>query len=356
MKTIHALLLLSMPAIGLVSCGAHSATNQATQQQQEVIPVKLLPLGPSSFASSIAVSGQFTTDDEVMLSFKTSGIIQRILVKEGDAIRQGQVVASLNLTEINAQVQQAQLGYEKAQRDHQRALNLYKDSVATLEQLQNTKTALDLSQQQLNAVLFNRSHSEIRATHNGYVLRKLASEGQVIGAGTPVIQTNGAQSGNWLLRVALSNKDWAAVQLRDSAAVEIESAPGETFRGEINRKSEGIDPATGAFYADIRLIQAAPASIAFGLFGKAMIYPHAAAISNTGDKWEIPYDALLDGDGSHGYVFVTNDGKRAHKQPVIIAGMEKDRVLISNGLQGVQAVVISGSAYLTDNSPIRVIP
>ena len=128
----------------------------------------------------IPVSGQFTTDDEVMMSFKTTGIINKIFVKEGDAIKKGQVLATLNLTEIDAGLQQAQLAYEKAGRDLQRLNNLFNDSVATLEQVQNAKTTKDLAAQQLNTARFNRQYSEIHAEANGFVLRKLANEGQLV--------------------------------------------------------------------------------------------------------------------------------------------------------------------------------
>jgi RND family efflux transporter MFP subunit len=345
-------ILLFSGAVALNACGSGSAASEIPAQA--AIPVKLIALHSQNQAASIPVSGVFTTDDEVLLSFKTGGIIQRILVKEGDAIRQGQTVAILNPVEIDAQVQQAQLAFEKATRDHQRATNLYNDSVATLEQLQNSKTAKDIAQQQLNTAQFNRSHSVITAPRNGYVLRKLAAEGQLVQPGTPILQTNGAQSGNWLLRTSISNKEWAAIHLQDTALVEVESVPGKTFTGLVSRRSEGIDPATGSFAVDIRLTGERPAVIAFGMFGKAVIRT-AIESKNTAGSWSVPYDAVLDGDGNSGYVFVTNDGKTARKVKVTIAGMEKDHVLISAGLENAGQLIISGSAYLTDSSTIRII-
>ena len=345
-------ILLLSGAIGFSACGAGSAASEIPPQAD--IPVKVLPLQSQSASASIPVSGIFTTDDEVLLSFKTGGIIQRILVKEGDAIRQGQTVAILNPVEIDAQVQQAQLAFEKATRDHQRATNLYNDSVATLEQLQNAQTAKDIAQQQLKTAQFNRNHSVITAPRNGFVLRKLAAEGQLVGAGTPILQTNGAQSGNWLLRTSISNKEWAAIRLKDTATVEVESVPGKTFTGQVSRRSEGIDPSTGSFAIDIRLTGEKPTNIAFGMFGKAVIRTSAQSNGST-SSWAVPYDAVLDGDGNSGYVFITNDNKRAQKVKVTIAGMEKDHVIVSGGLENASQLIISGSAYLTDSSTIRII-
>ena len=353
MKTIHVITLLALLSSLAISCGEKIAAEQ--KKDTDKIPVQLLTLnGQIAATNVINVSGQFTTDDEVMLSFKTSGIIQSLLVKEGDAIKQGQLLATLNPVEIDAQVKQAQLSYDKSVRDHQRIQNLYKDSVATLEQLQNAQTAVDIAQEQLKSAQFNRSHSQIRAQANGFVLRKLASEGQMVQAGTAIFETNGAQSGNWMLRVPVSNKEWAAIRLQDKAQVEVESIPGKVFNGVISRKSEGINAANGSFIADIRLTGEKPAAIAFGMFGKAKISPVIPAATTGNGPWNIPYDALLEGDGNKGFVFVTTDNKTAHKVTVTIAGMEKDRVIISDGLQNAGSLIISGSAYLTEGSPISI--
>jgi RND family efflux transporter MFP subunit len=352
MKLLNSILILIALGLTISSCG--EKTEAANALKTDVIPVKVLPVEKGAGQKTISVAGQFTTDDEVYLSFKTGGIINQLFVKEGDAVKQGQLLATLNLTEIKAQVQQAQLGYEKALRDNQRVQNLYKDSVATLEQLQNSRTALDLAIQQLSAAKFNLSYSEIRAPRNGYVLRKMASAGQVIAPGTPVFQTNGAQSTQWLLRVGLSDAEWASVKAGDRATIEMESLPGQKYEGMIVRKSEGVDPASGSFMADIKM-NGRPEAIASGMFGKAVITPAASTAATQSDVWTIPYDALLDGDGSTGYVFVTNDNKTAEKKKITIAGMEKDHIIVSSGLQDVKGLIISGSAYLTDKSQIRII-
>ncbi|HVI48394.1 MAG TPA: efflux RND transporter periplasmic adaptor subunit [Chitinophaga sp.] len=345
----HTALLLPLTLL-LFSCG--SKPQQEGIDSTSIIPVKVMPLARQGGALSITASGQFTTDDEVNLSFKTNGIINNILVKEGDPVHTGQLLATLNLTEIDAQVQQAQLGFEKAQRDYQRTLNLHKDSVATLEQLQNSKTALDIAKQQLSTVQFNRSYSAIRATQDGYVLRKLANAGQFVNAGASVLQINGARNAHWLLRIGVSDKEWAEVKAGDKATVETTSLPGETLPATVVRKSEGVDAQSGTFMIDVQLQGPKPAAIATGMFGRCRI---TSGNTSGNGAWSIPYEALLDGNGSTGYVFITNDNKTAQRIPVTIAGMEKDQVLISQGMEQARALIISGSAYLKDQSSIRII-
>jgi RND family efflux transporter MFP subunit len=345
MKAIYYFnLLLLMPL--LYAC--HAKTPATQTPGADAIPVQVIALSPQTGSTTIALSGQFTTDDEVLLSFKTGGIINRVLVREGDAVRKGQLLATLNLTEINTQVQQAQLALDKAGRDYKRTQNLYTDSVATLEQLQNAKTALQLAEKQVELISFNRKFSEIHAPQDGFILKKLADAGQQVSSGTAVLQSNG--SGRWMLKTGASDQEWAMLQINDHAKIETAALPGQFFEGRVIRKSEGVDAATGTFTAYVALSEGKPKTIAAGMFGKAVI--HSSASSGKG--WKIPYEALLDGSGNTGYVFITNDNKTAHKKMVTIGGIEKNTVTITDGLQDASALIVSGSAYLTDNSKITV--
>jgi RND family efflux transporter MFP subunit len=316
----------------------------------EAIPVKIMFLGKAEVTGSVHSSGQFTTDDETILSFKTGGLVDRIYVKEGDRIRKGQLLATLDLTEISSQANQARIAFDKAARDYERIENLRKDSVATLEQLQNSKTGLELVKQQLAAANFNLKYSEIIASHDGVILKKLASEGQILGPGMPVLQTSSKGRTDWILRVAVSDKEWAKINLNDKASVQIEALNINDIQAYVSSKTENADQMTGSFSIDLKLKNARKINIASGMFGKAEI-----TLSQRNLVWRIPYDALLDGNTDHGFVFVTNDNINALKVPVTIDAIDGKSILVLKGLDGYKSLIVSGSAYLTDKSVIKVI-
>jgi len=316
----------------------------------EAIPVKVIFLSQAEVSGNVHSSGQFTTDDETMLSFKTGGIVDKIYVKEGDKIRKGQLLATLDLTEISSQVNQTQIAFEKASRDYDRIENLRKDSVATLEQLQNSKTGLELAKQQLNVAKFNLQYSEIKATHDGVILQKLASEGQMIGQGLPVLKTSSKGRTDWILRVAVSDKEWANIRLNDKASVQIEALNINGMQAYVSSKAENADQMTGSFSIDLKLNNARKLNIASGMFGKAEI-----RLSEKNFVWQIPYDALLDGNSDQGFVFVTNDNFNALRVPVTIDAIDGKNILVSKGLDEYRSLIVSGNAYLTDKSVIKVI-
>jgi RND family efflux transporter MFP subunit len=339
-------------SIILVFCLSACAKKKAeeTNMATDVIPVKVIEINQESIGQTIHASGIFTTEDETYLGFKIGGVIQHILVKEGDAIKSGQLLATLNLTEIKAQVQQAQIGLEKAERDFTRAGNLYKDSVATLEQFQNSKTALDMAKQQISVLKFNQNYAEIRAVKSGYVLKKFANDGQVVGPGTPILQINGANKDNWVLKVGLSDQDWSTVSIGDRATVRIDTEKEQNFTATVMAKSEGVDPITGTLWVTLKTNGIPAKKIALGIFGKANIQPKKKI-----NAWVIPFDAVVEGNENEGFIFITKDEKTAEKVQVKISSIAHGKVFVTQGLENVKGIITSGNAYLNDGSAIKII-
>ncbi len=341
--------LMAMTAVFFQSCTDGKSATNAIPKTSAPVPVRTIQVEKTAATPVITASGQLTTEDEAVLGFKISGIVSAVFVKEGDPIRKGQLLAKLDLTEINAWVSQARFAYEKAQRDFQRTTNLYKDSVATLEQLQNSETALSVAKEQLQATSFNRGFSEIHAPANGYVLKKFVNAGQVVSAGDPILLTNAATQGNWILKIGVSDKQWASVTLKDKASVKIDAIPDHIFQATVTRKSETSDPVTGAFTVEL-LLKNDGARLATGMFGSAQVQTGIAL-----STWSVPYEAVLDANGNEGFVFVTSDNKVARKQPVTIESFDGKTIRLSSGLEDGSALIISGSAYLADNSLIQII-
>src|SRR6266540_5400027 len=101
-------------AIILTSCKGRS---QTADIKDEAITVKVQTVTTTGYAPVLKYSGSMASTAEARLSFKIGGIISKIYVKEGDAVVKGQLLATLDLTEVNAQAQQASQGVEKVQRD-----------------------------------------------------------------------------------------------------------------------------------------------------------------------------------------------------------------------------------------------
>jgi RND family efflux transporter MFP subunit len=348
-KVIHMRTKILLPIIIFSLINYYGCSSKKEQKTEDVVPVRIIKLKKEKVNKAVNVSGYFTTNNETYLSFKTGGIIKSILVNEGDKVKKDQLLAVLELNEIQAHVSQAKSAYEKALRDFNRVQNLYNDSVATLAQKQDAKTGLDVASEQLTIANYNLNHSEIRATGEGFILRKLANEGQVIGPGSPVFQTNGTAESGWILKAGISDHDWSTIKVGDISIVQSDVNPSHNIKASVLRKSEGVDPNGGTFFVELKINENYNGKIASGLFGKARIFPKYQS-----EMWIAPYQSIQEGNGDTGYVFVTNDLKKAVKAEVNIFSLDKDSVYIDQGLENYKYLIVSGSAYLNNNSQIKI--
>src|SRR4030043_198899 len=220
--------------------------------KDEATRVRVVKITPEDVSISVHSSGILASQEEIKLSFKTGGIVASIEVKEGDNLKKGEVMAALNLSEINANVNLAQNGYEKALRDWTRAESLYSDTVATLEQFQNATTALNVAKSNLEIAKFNLLHSIIKAPAEGIVLRQLVKENELIGTGYPVFFL-GQRGKFWKVKTGLADRDVIRINPGDSAVAVFDAWPGVRFSAVVDLMSEMASPMTGTYETEMSL-------------------------------------------------------------------------------------------------------
>jgi RND family efflux transporter MFP subunit len=338
-------------ALCLYGCEQKKAATKAIPQPDEAIPVKTAPILKGGLNRIIEATGLLFTEDESKLSFKIGGVIESVLVNEGDFVKKGQLLALLKNNEVAAQVSQIKLNVEKAERDYRRVYNLFMDSVATLEQLQNAQTGLDIAKQALKAADFNQQYARITAPADGFVVKKLMNTGEIAGPGSPVLVLNHVSAGSsWVLKAGITDAEWAEINPGDKAQVSLDAFPGKVFSASVSKKSLTADPVNGTFTVEIK-VDMQGQKPATGMFGKAIVLTGKTNYTSV-----VPYSALLEADGNKGFVFVTRDSKSVVKKEVIIGKLHPDRVEITNGLENEKMVIVAGSAYLNEKSKIVITP
>lgn len=346
-RSILPLLLIASSAMIWVGC----QTQAQTAQDVSAVAVKTADVVQETRVLPIATSGRLTSKAEVSLSFKTPGFIEAIYVDEGTRVRQGQLLAKLNLAEINAQVQQAQAGFEKAKRDLARVEALYRDSVATLEQQQDAQTALEIAESALEIATFNQTHSEIRAPANGRILRRLAEDNELVNPGQPILLLGSSKEG-WVVRVGLSDRDVVKLRLSDQADLHFDAYPTSVFSGRITEIAEAADPMTGTFEVEITVEDPANA-LKSGFIARVDVMP-----SQQEPFYVIPIEAITEGNGKDAIIYAaepSGDSFTARRHPVRIAHILNDEVAIQSGLENITTVITEGAPYLADGALIQIV-
>ena len=315
---------------------------------EDFIPIHTAPVQIQTTALPISSSGMLTSSGEQRLSFKIGGIIKKVYVKEGDAVRAGQLLAMMDKTEIDAQVNQANQGLAKSERDLSRVEGLYRDSSATLELLQNATTGRDVAKETVRIATFNQRFAEIRATRSGKVIKKLINEGEITGPGMPAFVIFETGPDDWVVRINVSDRDWARLSLGMRADVQMDAYEGTTFNGKVSDLAAAADPASGLYPVEIKIATQGK-RFAPGLFAKVDITP-----SKSRPYAIIPIEAIVEGDGKSAFVFALQpDNISVKKIPVEIAFIDGSQVLIGSGLEGVQEVVTAGAPYLSEKRRVK---
>jgi membrane fusion protein, multidrug efflux system len=296
----------------------------------------------------VHTTGTLVTTEELKLSFKTGGIVSKILVREGDKVKKGDLLALLNLLEINANAEQAKIGYDKALRDYTRAENLFKDGAASLEKKQNAETAMNIAKNSLEIAQFNLQHSRIEAPDNGIVMKQFVKENEVVSPGYPVFLF-GYSGKYWKVETGLADKDFIKINPGDSAEVHFDAYPGIKFSALIDQVGELSNPYTGTYEADL-ILKDAGYRLASGFVASADIFPSVKKSFTM-----VPMGAIVEADQLHGYIFTVSNEMKASKIYVEIAAINGAMAAVTGIPEGVTMIVTEGAAYLRDGIAVEVV-
>lgn len=297
-------------------------------------------------APTLELHGVVGSRDELRLSFKAGGVVARIGVESGDAVRAGALLAELEPPEVDAQLSQARELEQKAARDLARGEQLHADEVISLEQLQNLRTQHEVTAAQLRAASYNRGYARIVAPADGVVLQRLVSAHELVAPGQPVLAVSSGKRG-WVLRAAVSDRELLALRQGLAATVRLDAAPTAPLQARVIELSRAADPATGLFPVQLAL-EPTQLRLASGMVATATLEPGTG-----GRRVRIPAGSLVSAEGSEGRVFVV-EGGRARARTVHVAFLDGNRIALSDGLKAGETVVTDGAAFLEDGEQVEV--
>lgn len=333
----------------MFSCGgADAKETEQGNEQAEAVKVKVTTLKSSQDPIPITGSGILVAKSEAKLSFKIGGIISALYANEGQFVSQGQVLAKLEQTEINSQIEQAQDGLEKAARDLNRARNLYADTVGTLEQVQNAETAYNISKQGVRVLEYNQRYSSIVAPSSGKILTRNAEVGELAAPGAPIFLMT-TNSDAQVIQVGLADRHVVKVKMGDQAKVYFDAYPNEVFTGQVTYISDVANPRTGTFEVELTVINS-PYHLKNGFVAKVEILP-----SEGKGYFKVPMGAIVQADKKSVSLFVPDHKtKTAKKIRVNVMEIGNDYVTIrQDELEGISEVITDGASYLKNGSLIE---
>ena len=310
-------------------------------------PVEAASVTRQQLESHVVVTGSLEASRRIKIINQEEDRILAITVREGDRVKQGDVLIRLDDALLRAMLQKAVASRRQAELDLRRLEKLSRKKLASDEQLAQARTNLELARAE-EALLDTRlKRTVIRAEFAGIISERLREPGDVVPIHTHVLTLLDPDS--LRIRVAISELLINELRVGDTVSVRIDALGDARHPGRITRIHPTVDPSTRKGIVEV-VLDPQPDGAAPGQLARLEIRGRAS------ERRVIPLAALrLDSQGE--YVFRISGEDRLTVQRVRIQSGHRfgDLIEVLEGLDEGDRVVTRGFQNLTDGAVVRVV-
>jgi len=326
---------------------AHAQTPSKADQADATPTVGVAKVTREDLFQQVTIAAEFRPYVEVALPAKVTGYISKMNVDFGDTVKSGQLLATIEVPELQAELDNARAAEQKAQADYTNANLIYSRLQSVNHDHPNLVAQQDLDTAQANDLSTDAaiaaakanveryqtmvSYTQITAPFDGVITYRYVDAGALIDAqGKPLVRV----SDNYLLRLDFPvTVDYAKdVKLGDPVTVRIDSLNGRTFTGKISRFTHEVDDSTRTMITEIEVPNPGLELIP-GMYATVVLnvekHPQTLAV---------PIEAVSSGKSST--VYVVNQDNQIEERTVKLGLETPDKYEVLSGLQEGNLVVI----------------
>lgn len=342
-----------------------AACSKDAPPPEDVRPVRALTLAAGGVQDSAEFSGDVRPRYESRLGFRVGGKISARKVDVGTSVKRGTVLMQLDPQDLRLGQAQAQANLRAAQTNAELAraeLKRYQDlrsqnfvSQAVLDQKVAAAHSSQASAEAARALLREQAnqtgYASLVSDVDGVVTGIDAEVGQVVQAGTPVVRVARTDEKEVVIGVPEDQVE----QLRHMGQVKVRlwADPDRSIPGTIREVSPVADPATRTYTVKVSI----PPSedVRLGMTAVVELVRQAGAAAGT--QLRAPLSALVQIQGGSAVWVIdkANDVQQVRLQPVQVAGVAGNDVLLSGGVRPGQAIVTAGVNLLKNGQKVKIL-
>ena len=368
LASVAAIAGVGMLSLGLFACGqkpapaeeaavATSGSALAPAAAGSTQTMRVTRIEQRSLADEVVATGRLVVREEAAVGTELTGYrVSAVYVDEGDWVKQGQPMAKLDDTLLQAQIAQAEaaLATQKANVDfkksqYERAVSLEKEGAFSKELLEqrraetaSAEASLLSSQASVNEMKIREARMILRAPVAGVVLQRAIRPGDISAAvaATPYFRL----ASNGLIELDAELPDAKLALIKDGASATVTLTTGETVQGKIRFISPRVDQNTSLGRARIALPY--NKALRAGSFAEAR-FNGGSANAVTVQASAIRYEA-----GGPSVMLVSDDNK-VKQVPVKLGQRSGDYVTLVDGPPSGSRVLLVGSSFTLDGDVIK---
>ena len=342
--------LLLTSSLLLNGCGQAGASNDTEQKAEVVarIPVATRSVGSSSITSSFKTTATLEAIAETDVVSKANGLIEEILVEEGDYVKRGQLLARVRDNEYRIHAAQAQAELSSIQQELKRVKDMASRDMISADAYDKLRFQAELLQARYDMAALNLAETEIRAPISGFIAKRHVKLGNLVKQYESNklfhIVASEALQGN----VYLPERELQNIAVGQTAQLRVSAYPNSIIEATVDRISPVVDTQSGTFRV-VLTVNNADNRLKPGMFAHVNLN-----YATRNDTITVPRYAVLSLDNQYS-VFTVDSNGVAHKVDVKIGFEDEQRIEILEGIARGDQIVISGQANLKDAALVEVI-
>jgi membrane fusion protein (multidrug efflux system) len=274
----------------------------------------------------------------------TGGRVEWIGPREGDRVKQGELIAKIDVSALKAALDRAEAAAKLADELYQRRAGLFEQKIITKEDLDRSKTERIVAEGNLRQARVEYERGFVRAPITGLVNLLYVDEGEFVDRGKPI--TDLVNVDTIEINVNVPELDVRYLKVGESAGVRIDAFPERQLLGKVEFVAYKADPATKTFDVKV-LTDNSDHSIRPGMIARVAFLRRVIP-----DALAVPLFALVDKGGER-VLYVEKDGV-VHARSVSIGVIEGDRVQITDGLQAGDRLIVAGQTEVEEGMRVVV--
>ncbi len=233
---------------------------------QEEVPVKVYKLAPVDFTDELPAVGTVKSVPALELKFETNGVIQTLNVKEGDKVRKGDTLATLDPRDVKLEIQWAQSKLDSARAEYNAALKRYqvikklyevgaiiKDRLDQAQaEVDVAKSKIEIAHRELALSKAKMKKLQLLAPQDGIIGKKEKDVGEFVTPNDVVLTLLDPQ--NTYVEVGIIEKDVYKIKTGQRVKVKVDTYPTRIFFGYVESIFPEIDERTRTMNVRIRVL------------------------------------------------------------------------------------------------------
>ncbi len=312
------------------------------------VAVEVLEVKPENFSHYIEVNGTVQAEEEAIVSPEVGGRIKAIYIKEGQEVKKGKLLVSLNTSLIESNIREVKTSLKLATLTYQKQEQLWNEKIGTEMQYLQAKNNKETLENKLHTLQTQLEMAKIKASFDGIVDEIYVKTGEQAAPGMKILHI--VNINKLKIYADVSERYLSSVHAGDIAEISFPAFPGYTMEEEIFRTGKVINEKSRTFRIELK-IDNRNKKLLPNLISKIKLNDFSA-----NDALVIPsYLIKQDVKGSYIYITESGDGKFTVKKVYIKPGITYEgRTMINSGLSSGDKIIVSGYNLVTNGSEVTI--